>query len=258
MKNSAVILSIFAILVITLGVLLITKKVEDRKEAAHVVSSQTASPATVSPMQVSIAASSNLYKVTGSYPQFPQADAAFNQTIATAFSTDVSQFETDANSDYAARQKTMSAADLKSYYGSGPVYTFDLTSTVVQSNADYISVVLRESEYTGGAHPDTNIVTYNYDVKDKKELSLTDFMSLQNASNAAQAQLAPRLAAAANETTLDANTQQMLTEGTDPTVPDNFSNFTFTSDSVTIYFGQYQVAPYVFGEQDVTIPIPAA
>ena len=45
----------------------------------------------------------------------------------------------------------------------------------------------------------------------------------------------------------------MLDEGTDPTKPENFQNFTITDNAIIIYFQQYQVAPYVYGEQEVIL-----
>jgi peptidoglycan-N-acetylmuramic acid deacetylase PdaC-like protein/uncharacterized protein DUF3298 len=252
-------LLVIVVIVIALIIFLVPKK---SKAPAAVDSNpgtqtQPANLVSIAPTQISVTASSTIYAITGSIPQFPQAGVGFNQKITIILSLDIAQFKADANADYAARQKTMSAADLKSYYGNGPVYTFDMSSTVVQSNANYVSVVVRENEYTGGAHPFTNIEAYNYDLKNQKDLTLADFMTLADASSAAQAQLAPQLAAASDETTLDANTQQMLQEGTDPTDAYNFSKFTFTNSDATIYFPSAQVAPDVFGEQDVTIPIPA-
>ena len=38
------------------------------------------------------------------------------------------------------------------------------------------------------------------------------------------------------------------------TVLENFSNFTFTDNSITVYFPKYAVAPGSFGEQEISIP----
>jgi len=47
----------------------------------------------------------------------------------------------------------------------------------------------------------------------------------------------------------------MVYDGTNPANPDNFANFTFTKDKLFIHFGQYQVAPYVVGLQDIEMPL---
>jgi hypothetical protein len=49
--------------------------------------------------------------------------------------------------------------------------------------------------------------------------------------------------------------RDMLEEGTEPTA-DNFSRFTIEPfGMIRFYFPEYQVAPYVFGEQQVLMPI---
>jgi hypothetical protein len=50
--------------------------------------------------------------------------------------------------------------------------------------------------------------------------------------------------------------EDFLLGGTEPKI-ENFSQFTINkkSNTVMFYFGQYQVAAYVFGEQEVTLPL---
>jgi hypothetical protein len=45
----------------------------------------------------------------------------------------------------------------------------------------------------------------------------------------------------------------MISDGTAPDA-DNFGTFTFTPNTITIYFQQYQVGPYSIGMPTVTIP----
>jgi len=216
---------------------------------------------TVQPTEVALTNKTALYDVEGSYPQFSQAGADFNKQIASAFTGDVSQFISDSTSDYNERKNTMTAQEFNEYYGGGtPVYTFTLTTNVVQSNANFISVVFHEDEYTGGAHPISNVITYNYDVQNQKEINLSYFYPndpnyLQEVSDASRAQLTPALETANSEASLDSGSESMLEQGTDPTDPTNFQMFTFTNSTITIYFGEYQVAPYVDGEQTVILPI---
>ena len=44
----------------------------------------------------------------------------------------------------------------------------------------------------------------------------------------------------------------MIEDGTQPK-EENFSVFTFTPTTVTLYFGQYQVGPYVLGMPEVEL-----
>ena len=213
----------------------------------------------MAPTYISIADKNAVYDVEGAYPNFTQASPALNTTIASTFTGDIAQFKNDATSDYALRKKTMTSSDFANYYANGPVYTFTLSDIVVQSNNQYISVVFHENQYTGGAHPFSTIVSFNYDVATKQMFDLSylyphDSNYLKEIADQVRTELGMKLALAANEKVLDKNTEQMLNDGTDPTHPGNFQNFTFTPSGITIYFEQYQVAPYVFGEQTVVIP----
>jgi hypothetical protein len=51
----------------------------------------------------------------------------------------------------------------------------------------------------------------------------------------------------------DINLAQMIYSGTEPMI-ENFDVFTFTPENVTLYFDEYQVAPYVYGRQEIVIP----
>ncbi|MDB4983932.1 MAG: secreted deoxyriboendonuclease [Patescibacteria group bacterium] len=210
---------------------------------------------TVAPTSIAVDHDSYLSSVTGSLPQFPQASDSFNKKISDGIMADVAKFNADASADYDAKLKTggdefqKEFADSKNGY-----YSFSVGSNIVQSNENYISVAVREEGFTGGAHGFHNVFTYNYDVKNKKEIAITDLTTLDNAASRSRAILSKKLAEAANVPKLDQDSATMMEDGTDPTVLENFQQFTFTQASITFYFGEYQVAPYVFGEQDVTIP----
>jgi hypothetical protein len=124
------------------------------------------------------------------------------------------------------------------------------TMDIVQSNDNYISVLVRQEGYAGGAHGYRVVTSFNYDVKNHKEFTLTDFMTLEKASEASRADLKPKFEQEGNDEIFTTFT----IDGTDPKKPENFSVFTFLNNSVTIYFGEYQVAPYAVGEQKVTLP----
>ncbi len=258
------ILSIF-VLFVAVAILILAvdgKKVEAPVPAASApVTNENA--VGIAPTMVSIAEPSSIYAITGSYPQFTQADVDFNKKIADGINADVASFTTDASADYKAHLET-GGNDFQKEFAKGEYYDFSVTTDVVQSNANFISVIIREEGFTGGAHGFHNLLTFNYDVKNQKEIDLSYFYPndpnyLAEVSTAARTQLATKLAAAAEETTLDDNTESMMEQGTDPSDPDNFSMFTFTgnpstgSGQVTVYFGEYQVAPYVYGEQNVVI-----
>lgn len=133
-------------------------------------------------------------------------------------------------------------------------YTLDITYDSYQYN-EYISYVFHISTYLGGAHPGTVIwsVTYNKNtnkiidintLKEKNE-KILDIISIESEKSLM------------NDKRLDAKNnkvvEEMVLEGTRPT-RDNFKNFAFTQEGLIIFFEQYQVAPYSYGEFHITIP----
>lgn len=220
------------------------------------VNNQSSNLVTIPPIMIAVDHDSYLTSVAGSIPQFSQTSDEFNKKISDAISADIDNFNKNASVNYDDNLKIYGSEFQETFvYGDGsPYYYFNVKPTVVQSNENYVSVVVREELYAGGAHPAHNIVSYNYDVKNNEELAVTDFSSLQDLSNQARDILTKKFLNDANETVLDDNLKQMLYDGTDVSRLENFNTFTFTPTDLTIYFGEYQVAPYVFGEQEVTIP----
>ena len=204
---------------------------------------------TKEPTNVSVAEDSYLLGIGGSYPQFSQADASFNSKIQKTVTDATADFKKNANDDYQARLQT-GGDEFKKQFEQGGMYTLSWKTDVVQSNDRYISVIIREESYSGGAHGSVVATSFNYDVKNQKELALTDFMTLEKASTVSRASL--KVVFEKNGDTDTFNSFAL--DGTDPKKPENFSVFTFTNDTVTVYFSEYQVAPYVYGEQQVEIP----
>jgi hypothetical protein len=202
---------------------------------------------TKEPKMVSVAEDSYLLGVGGSYPQFDQADTDFNKKIADTVTKGISDFKISANEDYKARVVT-GGDEFKKQFEQGDFYTYKVSTDLIQSNDNYISVLIRVEGYSGGAHGYHVASSYNYDVKNHKELSLTDFMTLKKASDESRKQLKEKFSKEENSVP-----EEFYIDGTDPSKPENFTVFTFLPKTVTLYFNEYQVAPYVFGEQRVEI-----
>ncbi len=218
----------------------------------------TSSLVTIAPRMVPVDEDSYLFGIGGSYPQFSQADDAFNAKIASTFTNDIAEFKKTVNADYQAHLQT--DPDFQKNFTKGDYYSYQIKATVVQSNSHFISVAIHYGGFSGGAHGSENVATFNYDVKSGAEISTLEYFFpgdlayMKKVSDQARAQLTAKIAKAASPSPLDANLKSMIIDGTQPNDPANFKNFTFTNGSVKIYFPAYQVAPYVFGEQTVTIP----
>lgn len=204
----------------------------------------------IQPTMVDVSEDSFLLGIGGSYPQFSQADALFNENLANIFNEEIKNFKEMANNDYAARLEMDGASFEKEFAENGSPYSYDIKTHIVQSNEKYISFVARLSGYTGGAHGYQYVVTFNYDVTNKKILSITDFKTLEQVSDQSRTLLKQQFQ---EKEVWDNSMQEWINEGTDPAKVENFNAFTFTDKILTVYFGQYQVAPYVFGESEVEI-----
>jgi hypothetical protein len=256
-------LIIFAVIIILIAgiVFFVVRKHDDVSKDDQISQpiNQVKSLVTVSPEIVPVNHDSYLSSVSGSYPQFNQADSSFNKKIADTVNKDITDFTSSASADYQTHMATGGDAFQKEF-ASGGYYFFNVNTTINQSNEKYISIVIREEGYTGGAHPFHTVATYNYDVKKHHEISLSDLFPmdsnyLKTVSSYARTDLTKQLTAASGEKKLDANMKSMLDDGTDSTKAENFQIFTFTDSAITLYFGEYQVAPYVFGEQSVIMPL---
>lgn len=195
---------------------------------------------TKEPQMVSVAEDSYLLGINGSYPQFSQADASFNKKIADTITDGVKSFKDNASADYKARLE-IGGDEFQKQFEQGGMYTYEVKTDLVQSNDNDISFVIHINGYSGGAHGFHGIITFNYDVKNKKELMITDFISIKDVAQKSYDELNQKLG------------DIFFKEGVNPKLVENFQNFTFTNDVITVYFPEYQVAPYVAGEQQVII-----
>jgi hypothetical protein len=122
-------------------------------------------------------------------------------------------------------------------------------------SGDTLSFVIRESGFAGGAHGSNRLATFSWNPSEDAPVTLDDVFSavpgyLEKISAYGRAELLRDMAQEGADVNRD-----MLEEGTEPTA-ENFSRFTIEPfGMIRFYFPEYQVAPYVFGEQQVLMPI---
>lgn len=204
-------------------------------------------------------------------PQFKNASLEFNKKIESNILELISEHKKEAEDNWKARIETALPNQQIPETPIDPVdrlYFYAKFDTPVQNNENYISVLVRFGGYTGGAHPYEEIISYNYDVKNKREVLLSDLFVndseyLNKVSDFSRNVLIKRFTDNLKEGFDNEKERQdyvkeiiepMLFDGTDPNKLENFRNFTFTEKEITIHFSQYQVGPYVLGLQDVKIP----
>ena len=149
----------------------------------------------------------------------------------------------DENKEYAEQE-----------YASNPdmvEYTFDRDILVARSDETVLSMAVMESSYLGGAHPFGATIGRTYDTQTGKELSLKDVVSdYDGIYEYVKKQL---------EENYD---QSMFFEDYQDTLQKMFYDesgdygtvqWTISQTGLSIYFNQYDLAPYVAGSQQVDI-----
>lgn len=210
---------------------------------------------------IDAAVSSDYAVVSGSYPVFKNADATFNANMADFVQTAIQdQFENSAE-NYKSRVDTaLPSENIPTVPEAADRFPMSIKTNIARNDARIISVVIRIDQYTGGAHGQEIIQTFNYDLDTKTQITVQSLMQkypdfLEKVSILARAELRLKLAEDAQVSQSEINTE-MLNDGTSP-IPENFSLFTFPDDShITLYFTRYQVAAYVFGSPKITLLFP--
>lgn len=219
--------------------------------------------------EVSVTSDFPYGNVGGSYPQFRNADPSFNDKIKNNIIIYKSEFENNAKDNYEAMldtNKLVITNEEKERIKS--LFSFDVKTEYVQVNPNFISILMKINAYSGGAHGYEILYSYNYDVKNGKEISLGDLFPgtnnyLNKVSEYSRTDLYKQLSNKIQITDYDEeedyeeaikNMNEMLSVGTEPT-EDNFSIFTIEPNILNIYFSQYQVAPYAYGSQLVEMPL---
>jgi hypothetical protein len=191
------------------------------------------------------------YTVSGEYPLFSSDVPPLNDAIEKTVNDSTGEFIKTAGANWDERMANAQSEEEKPK----DPFQYDMTWAPDQINARYVSVVLRSQAYEGGANMVDNVFTFNYDVAQKKFVTLGDLYpnekdALTFVSNYAKDDLLNQYN---SEIVKGEFPKDMILEGTKPT-EDNFSRFTFNDIFVTFYFPKYQVAPGVYGEQKVEIP----
>lgn len=197
----------------------------------------------------------SFFNIKAEYPQFQiRGVDALNKKISDLIDNKIASFKKDSQDNWNARRAT---ATPDNPVPENPEQPFDFiaTWTPTQINDQYLSFYINIYNFTGGAHGAGEIDTFNYDIKNKKEITIMDFLgnsqdSLQNLSVLAAQNVGYDLQSKGMP--MNDFLNQMIADGTAPKI-DNYSNFNFNHNSLTIYFQQYQVAPGSAGQITITL-----
>jgi hypothetical protein len=189
-----------------------------------------------------------MYEIEAQYPQFSGGSnpnfETFNQLVRAVVTNKVAGFKKDMAPEEGeeSRPEGSMGSDL------GVAYEIALATD------DVISVEFDiGSYYQGAAHPNSYSQTVNYDLKNGKQLKLSDLFQpgskyLQMLANYCIADLKKQSKAKGEELPAD-----MLQSGAAPTVK-NYQSWKITRTGLGINFDSYQVGPYAAGPQYVLVP----
>ncbi|MCK9393187.1 MAG: DUF3298 and DUF4163 domain-containing protein [Candidatus Paceibacterota bacterium] len=188
----------------------------------------------------------NSFDINAQYPQFTLADSSFNAKISNIINEKISEFKKNSEDNLKAVKETATAEN------PAPTdwqFYFKADWTPVQINKDYISFVVNMYYFSGGAHGNNEVYAFNYDLKNKKEITFNDFIGGSQETLKAISSLATKdvISQRASFGEPEKTVKKELEEG--GTSPDakNFNEFTFSNDTLTIYYQKYQVGPGALG-----------
>lgn len=218
--------------------------------------------------EVPLKTESKYGSVSGTYPQFRNADPSFNDKIRNAVIIAQSEFENNAKENWKSRYDTRAPGEKVNEFPDAGDMTFIIKTDYIQVNSNKISFLITVAGYSGGAHGYESLISFNYDVKTAKDITLDQIFPndkdyLKTIASYSRANLKDQFLAKTKRADFDndadykstlENIDSMLIPGTEPTT-DNFSVFTILPDTLNIYFSQYQVAAYVYGSQMVKMPL---
>ncbi len=183
----------------------------------------------------------DFYNIKAEYPQFTGADPAFNKKIADLITGKIDAFKKDVKENFSAT----------------PTEPFDFIADwkPTQLNDQYISFVMTMYYFTGGAHGINEVSAFNYDVVNKKEITISDFSNSSEENLQKLSDLAIQKAIFYLETnvgSVDGSMKKWVEEGAGPKW-ENFKDFNFKDGSMIVYFQQYQVAAGAVGPVTITL-----
>ena len=214
-------------------------------------------PPTVSSLPVtiqSIRESDSFFYVQAEYPEFETAGTDFNQEIAVLISDKIDGFKKESLDNWKSRLDTIPAGKPAPENPEQP-FVFLASWQSAQLNTQYLSLVIKIYYFSGGAHGNEEIHTFNYDMLQKKKIRINDFFdssqeALKKISEISAEDIMGQLQSQGWKE--NDSLKEMVNQGTAP-VFENFKNFNFDSQSLIIYFQRYQVAPGAAGSIIVRI-----
>lgn len=198
----------------------------------------------------------SMYEIAAQYPQLSGGSnpnfEKFNQAARAVVTHKVAEFKKQV----AAQEGVESVPDASPEATPDAATGSDLTVEyeIALAQDDLISIEFNVSEfYQGAAHPNSYSEVVNYDLKNGRQLKLSDLFKpgakyLQTLSSYAIADLKKQ-----SKQKGEALTENDIQAGAGPK-SENYDKWTITRQGVGINFDPYQVGPYAVGPWAVIVP----
>jgi len=136
-----------------------------------------------------------------------------------------------------------------------PFHPYEVVTefSVTYNQNCFLSLYTDTSEYTGGAHGNTTRVSDTWDLRHRRKAKISDFISAKDL----QEFLIRNILKQIEEEIRSGN--NVYFEDYKNLVEENLNmdNFYLSNEGLVIYFGLYEIAPYVSGIRTFTIPYTA-
>ncbi len=178
-----------------------------------------------------------LYKDMEQLP-FPSVSEVKNNEMEEKINKDFHKYIEDSYQELKENEKQAEKYGFKEDYQ---------TEYKVKNNSfPRLSILTSNYIFSGGAHGNTVVQSFNYDVDKEKRVYLTDILSTEEQIKAVQNYVWEYAIERPDIFYPDLQKEDIkLTKDT---------AFFFTDDGVTLVFQQYEIAPYVSGNQEINIP----
>lgn len=186
-----------------------------------------------------------VFEISADYPEIvglnsPNAQK-FNDLAKSTVMREVAEFR--------KAMMEMDAEELKFAKERGVSNYSEIGYSIPLANENIISVSFGNGTYSGGAHPNSHSFTLNFDLKNGKDLKLSDLFT----PNSNYLKVISNYSISDLEKQMESPDDEWIRRGAGADSK-NFRSWNLTKEGLQIAFDQYQVAPYVAGPQEVTIP----
>ena len=187
-----------------------------------------------------------IFEMSAEYPEItgvaPNIAAKFNLLAKNKALDEIAKFRKDL--------LAQTADDLKFMKNLGGTNTVEIGYNIARADDKIISISFGNSYYTGGAHPNGYSFALNFDLKTGRELQLAGIFK----PNSNYLKIISDYSIKSLKETLGADADgEWIGKGAGADAS-NFRSWNLTKKGLEINFDSYQVAPYVAGPQEVTIP----